>query len=202
MNTQENNNETPNEQNAGGDVFADARKYVNDLFGKKEVGTKNSVGELASDDIEITDNEARLEAELTDVKDKLLRTNAEFDNYRKRTMRERMELLKTATTDLVIAILPVLDDFERALKAMQQGPQNEAIEGVTLIYNKLKTNLEQKGLTTMISIDTKFDADLHEALTIVPVEDDSRKGIVIEEMEKGYYLGGKVIRHAKVVVGG
>ncbi len=202
MNTEDNTKDNMTEPNESNDMFADARKYVNDLFGKKEEGAAETIGELAAEDNSVSAKEAKLEEELTDARDRLLRANAEFDNYRKRTMKERMELLKTAGAEVIVAMLPVLDDFERAMKAMQQTQQTEALAGITLIYHKLKTTLEQKGLTVMETVDTDFDSDLHEALTTVPSDDESKKGKVVDEMEKGYYLGGKVIRHAKVVVGG
>ena len=145
---------------------------------------------------------AKLEEELAMTKDKLLRLYSEFDNYKKRTLREKIEFAKTANADLVLDMLPVLDDFERAMKSMTETKQNAAmIEGVNLIYTKLKSTLEQKGLKEMKCTGEKFNADLHDALSNVEVEDKKMKGKVVEEIQKGYYLNGVVIRHAKVIVG-
>lgn len=145
---------------------------------------------------------AELEEELALTKDKLLRLYSEFDNYKKRTLREKIEFSKMASADVVSALLPVLDDFERALKSMTETNQDASlIEGVELIYTKLKLTLEQKGLKEMKSTDKIFDADLHDALSKVETEDNKLKGKVVEEIQKGYYLNGVVIRHAKVIVG-
>ena len=144
-----------------------------------------------------------LKMELAEAKDKFLRVYSEFDNYKKRSIRERSELLKTANSEVMIALLPVLDDFERAAKAMENSVSDGASkEGVALIYHKLKSILEQKGLMRMKSIGEVFDVDLHEAITEIPATTESQKGKVIDEAESGYFLNGKVIRHAKVIVAG
>ncbi|MBK8845295.1 MAG: nucleotide exchange factor GrpE [Bacteroidetes bacterium] len=132
----------------------------------------------------------------------MLRLNAEFDNYKKRTLKERMELLATASSDMMVAMLPVMDDFERAIKAISVSDDKSALDGIHLIYNKLKSILDNKGLEAMNCTGTVFDAELHEAITTMPTADEAKKNTVIEEVEKGYLLKGKVIRHAKVVVGG
>ena len=142
----------------------------------------------------------KLQAELAEAKDKFLRIYSEFDNYKKRVQKERLELLKSASSEVIISLLPVLDDFERALKAMT-GKESAQKEGVELIYNKLKGILEQKGLKRMVSVGEKFDVDLHDAITNVPVPDAKQKGKVIDEVECGYFLNDKIIRHAKVIVG-
>ena len=145
---------------------------------------------------------AELEEELAMTKDKLLRLYSEFDNYKKRTLREKIEFSKMASADIILAMLPALDDFERAIKSMSDTKQDESmIEGVNLIYAKLKSTLEQKGLQEMKSTGENFDADLHDALSNVEVEDKKQKGKVVEEIQKGYYLNGVVLRHAKVIVG-
>ncbi len=143
----------------------------------------------------------KLKAEVAELQDKFRRLYAEFDNYRKRTQKERLELFKSAGSETMIALLPVLDDLERAIKAMEgQGEASEATQGVVLIFNKLKGILEQKGLRRMKSIGETFDVDLHEAITNVPASDESQKGKVMDEAECGYFLNDKVIRHAKVIV--
>jgi molecular chaperone GrpE len=145
---------------------------------------------------------SKLEEELTEQKDKYLRLYSEFDNYKRRTSKERLDLLKTANQEMVVALLPVVDDFERARQAMQNAQDVASVkEGVDLIYNKLISILQQKGLKPMEAIGNTFNADIHEAITQVPVPDDSQKGKVIDEVEKGYYLHDKVVRFAKVIIG-
>lgn len=140
----------------------------------------------------------KLEKQVQELKDKHLRTFAEFENYKKRTAKERVEMLDSANRDLMTALLPVVDDFERALENME----GEAAEGVRLIYNKLENTLKQKGLEPMESAKGKeFDLDTMEAITRIPAPEEELKGKVVDEIEKGYYLGKKIIRYAKVVVG-
>jgi molecular chaperone GrpE len=143
-----------------------------------------------------------LQQEIASLKDKYLRSVSEFENFKKRNARERLELIKYAGEEIFSALLPVLDDFDRALKSMEAAPDTKAVkEGIALIHNKLKTILLQKGLQEMASTGTVFNTDLHDAITNQPAPSEEMKGKVIEELEKGYYLNGKVIRHAKVVVG-
>ncbi len=144
----------------------------------------------------------KMRTELAEANDKYVRLYAEFDNFKRRTSKERIELLQTAGKDIVVDLLPVLDDFERALKAMENATEISAVkEGVELVQNKLKNILFQKGLKEMESKGNDFDADFHEAITNIPAPSDNLKGKVIDELEKGYYLNEKVIRFAKVVVG-
>jgi len=148
------------------------------------------------------DDNAKLASELSEMKDKYLRLYAEFDNYRKRTLREREELIKTASESAIKSILSTLDDFERAIKAAKSGAEDSSIlEGIVLIYDKMFKTLEQQGLKVMESDGQDFNPDLHESLTKVPVPSEDLKGKVIETIEKGYYLREKIIRYAKVVVG-
>lgn len=144
-----------------------------------------------------------LEENLAELNDKYLRLFSEFDNYRKRTTRERLELIDTAATEVIGELLPVLDDFERAFKANEAKSEEEQsnLEGFKLIYNKLKGTLSRRGLEPMKSVGEPFDTDFHEALTNIPAPSDDLKGKVVDEVEKGYLLKGKVIRFAKVVVG-
>jgi molecular chaperone GrpE len=145
---------------------------------------------------------AQAEEELTEMKDKYLRLFAEFDNYKRRTSKERMDLLKMANQEMMVALLPVVDDFERARQAMQATEDVSSVkEGVELIFSKLIGILQQKGLKPMDAVGTAFDPDLHEAITQIPAPDDSLKGKVIDEVEKGYLLNDKVVRYAKVVTG-
>ena len=142
-----------------------------------------------------------LQNELDEQKDKYLRLVAEFDNVKRRNARERMELTQTAGKDVITSLLEVLDDCDRAEKQLQESNDaNSNREGIQLIFNKLRSTLQARGLKPMISIDTEFDVEKHEAITDIPVEDD-KKGKVVDEVEKGYYLNDKIIRFAKVVVG-
>ncbi len=139
--------------------------------------------------------------EIAELKDAHLRLFAEFENYKRRTLKERSELIKSAGSDILTALLPVLDDFDRAIKAANNTNDPALKEGVSLIHGKLKNILEQRGLKMMVSVGEPFNVDLHEAITNVPVEDEKMKDKVVDEVESGYYLNDKVIRYAKVVVG-
>jgi molecular chaperone GrpE len=143
-----------------------------------------------------------IKEELALANDKYLRLYAEFDNFRRRTIKEREDARKLEGKDLIVALLPVLDDFERALKSIESA--NDIIpvkEGVILVQNKLKNILTQKGLKAMESIGTAFDPELQEAITNIPAPTEELKGKVVDEMEKGYFLNDKVVRFAKVIVG-
>lgn len=142
------------------------------------------------------------ESKYAEMNDRYLRLYSEFDNYRKRSARERVDLVKTAAADIFTAILPVLDDFDRAAKAMETAVDIEVVkDGMKLIHTKFGNILKAKGLEEMPSMGQVFDADVHEAITSIPAPDESLKGKVVDEVEKGYALNGKVIRFAKVVVG-
>lgn len=135
---------------------------------------------------------------LAEMNDKYIRLYSEYENYRKRTNTEKAELIINGSKDAIKAILPVVDDMERALQAMAEG--DSAKEGVQLIYNKMMTILGQKGLKAIDAKGKKFDESLHEAVTQFPAADESQKGTVVDVVEKGYYLNDKVLRYAKVVV--
>jgi molecular chaperone GrpE len=142
-----------------------------------------------------------LEEKTKELNDKYLRLYSEFDNYRKRSIKERSELIKTAGEEIFKSLLPVIDDFERAIRANEEVTDATPVkEGVMLIYNKLKHNIQQKGLVAFNSLGEDFDADIMEAVAHIPATDESQRGKVIDELEKGYKLGDKVIRFAKVVV--
>jgi molecular chaperone GrpE len=144
----------------------------------------------------------QLKADLADQKDKYLRLMAEFENFKRRTAKERVDLIQTAGKDVIVSLLDVMDDCDRAEKQLN-GSDDIAVqkEGIQLVFNKIRTTLHAKGLKAMESIDQAFDVELHEAITEVPVPDASKKGKVIDEVTKGYYLNDKIIRFAKVVVG-
>ena len=140
-------------------------------------------------------------AKLAELNDKHLRLQAEFDNFRKRTAKEKIDLTVTASESVIKDILPVLDDFERALQNMEKNGNEADMQGVTLIFNKLKDTLKKKGLEEIEAMDAEFNTDEHEALTMIPAPDESKKGKVLDVIQKGYKLNGKVIRFARVVVG-
>ena len=142
------------------------------------------------------------ESELLEMKDKHIRLQAEFDNYRKRTLKERMELLKTASESLLISILPVIDDFDRAVQTLDLVEEDSHLkDGVMLIYSKFQDFLKQNGVKEIEAKDQPFDTDLHEAITKFPAPSEEMKGKIIDVVQKGYYLNDKVIRHSKVVIG-
>jgi molecular chaperone GrpE len=162
--------------------------------GAEETAPVEAIDEKSAEDL--------LKEELSLANDKYLRLYAEFDNFRRRTIKEREEARKTEGKDVITALLPVLDDFERALKATENATEVAPVrEGIILIQNKLKNTLTQKGLQPMESIGQAFDADIHEAITNIPAPSDDLKGKIVDEMEKGYLLNDKVIRFAKVIVG-
>ena len=145
-----------------------------------------------------------LEQRFEELNDKFLRLYSEYENYRRRTLKEKLELSKTATGEVIIDLLPVLDDFERALKAFEghTDPGSENLrEGVLLIFNKMKTLLEKKGLEEITAMGEPFDTEFHDAITNIPAPSEDMKGKVLDVVEKGYMLNGKVIRYARVVVG-
>lgn len=144
----------------------------------------------------------KLQLELAEQKDKYLRLMAEFDNFRRRTAKENIELRQTASKDVIISLLDVLDDCDRAEKQLQSADSIEMQkEGVLLVFNKLRSNLQSKGVKAMDSINTDFDVEKHEAITEIPAPDKNLEGKVVDEVQKGYYLNDKLIRFAKVVVG-
>ncbi|WP_103865568.1 nucleotide exchange factor GrpE [Aquimarina sp. I32.4] len=175
---------------------------------KKAEDVKDQVEEVLDTTVEETeteeviDTEAQLKEELGKEKDKFLRLFAEFENYKKRTSKERVELFKTASQDVIQSMLPVLDDFDRALKEIEKSEDTSLVEGVGLIHNKLKEALKSKGLTEVeVSAGDVFNADNHEAITQIPAPSDDLKGKIVDVIEKGYTLGEKVIRFPKVVTG-
>ncbi len=151
------------------------------------------------------DNEAsaeKLQQELADLRDKYIRLMSDFDNYKKRTSRERIELIGTAAQDTLTALLPVLDDFDRAQNLTEEQKKTDAFqEGIQLVYHKLSNILQQRGLEQMESTGHDFDPDRHEALTEIPAPTEALKGKVVDTIERGYLLRGKIIRYAKVVTG-
>src|SRR5690554_259333 len=165
-----------------------------------EIPVGESEGNNQEKEVELS-IEDQLKGENQELKDKYLRLYSEFENYRRRTARERLDLIKTASEDVILELISVVDDFERALKVEESDPK-ALMEGNNLIYNKLFKVLENKGLKPMEElIGTPFDAETQEAITMVPSPSEDMKGKVIDVVEKGYTLGEKVIRYAKVVIG-
>lgn len=151
----------------------------------------------------LEDNELeKLKNDLDEQKDKYLRLAAEFDNFKRRTAKERIEMIQTAGKDVIIDMLEILDDSDRAEKQIQATDDIEQVKsGVQIVFNKLRNMLQSKGLKVMESVNTDFDVEKHEAITEIPAPTEKLKGKVVDEVTKGYYLNDKIIRFAKVVVG-
>lgn len=174
--------------------------------------TKNNAGEQANETVQEennnnkqstdTDKAAEYEATIADLKDKYLRQVAEFDNYRKRVLKEKSELIQNGGESVISSLLPIIDDFERALQNMKKSDDTAALkEGVELIYQKFMKTLESNGLKTIETKEADFNTDFHEAVAMIPAPNDESKGKVVDCVQKGYKLNDKVIRHAKVAVG-
>jgi molecular chaperone GrpE len=177
-----------------------SKKSKKDVIEDKVDAKEN---EVKQEQVETVSVEDQLKEELKNEKDKFLRLFAEFENYKKRTTKERIDLFKTASQDVMVAMLPVLDDFERALNHIEEDKEAEEVrKGVLLIYQKLLSTLEQKGLSVIqVEKGDTFNADDHEAVTQIAAPSKDLKGKIIDILEKGYKLGDKVIRFPKVVIG-
>lgn len=160
---------------------------------------RSSAGTADADKI-VTEVRA-LEEKLAEMQDKYLRLSAEFDNYRKRSLKEKMELSKYAEENILARILPFMDDFDRAVQHLDTSDNEAMKNGITLIYGKFREFLKQNGVTEIEAMNTDFNFDLHDAVAQTPVEDANKKGKVVDVVMKGYYLRDKILRHAKVVVG-
>ena len=187
-------------------MSAKENETVNDKNEEMESSVENSMNEESieetNDGNEGKASEDDHQAKINELNDKYLRLYSEFDNFRKRTAKEKIDLIKTAGEDIFKSLLPVIDDFERAIKSNSETTDVKAVnDGVHLIYNKFKNTLTQKGLEEMKAVGESFDADIHEAITNIPAPSDDLKGKIVEELEKGYSLNGKIIRFAKVVFG-
>ena len=174
----------------------------------KEEDSQTEEEKQSDDNNNGTDNEdvldplAKAEAEIAELKDKYLRSVAEFDNYRKRTMKEKAELILNGSEKTITAILPIVDDMERAMANVEKADDMEAVkEGMELIYQKFQKTLESLGLKKIETADADFDTDFHEAIAMVPGMGDDKKGKILDCVQTGYKLNDKVIRHAKVAVG-
>lgn len=188
--TFENQDEQPDNEEQDSKAKEEAEKQDDKKLSKKE---KKIKAEKKLEEIQEQYNE---------LNDKYLRLYSEFDNYRKRTNKERLDILKSASAEVITDLLPVLDDFDRAIQAFDEhGADEETKKGIELIYNKLTGILTQKGLEPMDSMGKDFDTDYHEAVTNIPAPSKEQIGKVVDVIQKGYLLNGKIIRFAKVVVG-
>ncbi|QLG46254.1 nucleotide exchange factor GrpE [Costertonia aggregata] len=164
--------------------------------------TEDQVSEANGESVEEVSVEEQLREDLGKEKDKFLRLFAEFENYKKRTSKERMELFKTAGQEVIVSLLPVMDDFDRALKEISKSKDKEMFKGVELIQNKFKETLKAKGLEEVkAKAGDVFDAEVHDAITQIPAPSKKMKGKIVDVIEKGFKLGDRIIRHPKVVVG-
>lgn len=184
------------------DVLKENEKDTSQDGHEETLASANEVSEEMSDMDDVLTQLEELKAEIEERKDKYLRLYAEFENYRKRVTREKVEVRKLASQDTIMRLLPVLDDFNRAKAAAEMKDSGEPFtEGVRLVYEKLKKALKDCGVEAMETNGNEFDADLHEAFAELPVQDKKQKGKIIDTIETGYYLNDVIIRHAKVVVG-
>lgn len=189
------------------DENADNMSQNNDAIDEaiaRELNIDDSVSGMQHLDDEVGEESEleRVKAEMEEYKDKYVRLVAEFDNFRKRNAKERMELIQTAGKDVIQSLLEVLDDSERAQKQMETSDDTATIkQGVMLVFGKLRATLQAKGLKKMDSVNQEFNADLHEAITEIPAANEGMVGKIMDEVEPGYYLNDKLIRFAKVVVG-
>jgi molecular chaperone GrpE len=170
---------------------------------EKDLGDPEEPSSLKNDSPDkVVTRERELEEKLAEMQDKYIRLSAEFDNYRKRTLREKMELSKYASEDVLLKILPVLDDFDRAfMHSESQADYSSLKNGIDLIYVKFNEFLKQTGVKEIEALNCPFNVELHDAVAKVAVDDEDKKGKIIDVLQKGYYLQDKVIRHSKVVIG-
>jgi molecular chaperone GrpE len=180
----------------GFDTASNSESMVDINTDENVAGTNNLNQNLEEDDLV-----EKLKVELQDQKDKYLRLLAEFENYKRRSSRERLELSQTAGKEIIISLLDVLDDCDRAEKQLQQDKNTGDLSGVLLVFNKLRTILQNRGLKAMESLHEVFDVEKHEAISEIPAPSPDLKGKVVAEVMKGYYLNDKIIRFAKVIVG-
>ena len=190
-------------------------KFKNIFKNKSTMTTENTEIDQELDEVTLDNNaneeqaiaeelsvEEQMALDLANEKDKYLRLFAEFENYKRRTTKERIELFKTANQEVLLALLPVLDDFDRAITEISKTDDGPLLEGVALINEKLKTTLVSKGLEQVdVKVGDVFDADFAEAITQIPAPSDKLKGKIVDVLEKGYKLGDKIIRYPKVVIG-
>jgi len=182
----------------------DEKKTKKDLpeeVQEKEVSVTEEPEEVSEEE-ELEEKEKSSEEIIQELQDKYIRLSADFDNYRKRTLKEKMDLIKIAGEDILLKLLPVMDDFDRALQTMNEATDCKAMkDGVDLIHNKFKEFLSSNGIKEISAKNEEFNTDLHEAVTKVPSPSKKMKGKIVDVVEKGYFLHDKVIRYSKVVIG-
>jgi len=196
------NKSTDNKENSNKPENNDGMKPDNSISGE----SPGCASDVSDDGVTAADkvvSEVRTsEEKLAEMQDKYIRLSAEFDNYRKRTLREKMELSKYAAENILTKIIPLMDDFERALAHMETATDCIAMKnGIDLIYGKFSEFLRQNGISEIESLNSNFNVDIHEAVAKVPVQEDDKKGKVVDVVQKGYYIQDKVLRFSKVVVG-
>jgi molecular chaperone GrpE len=179
-----------------------SKKHANEEVAEQELPDNEAITESIATN-QNQSSEPGSENQYAELNDKYLRLYSDFDNFRKRTLKEKIEQSKYASADIIIKLLPVLDDFERAIRAFDVASETGQAQkdGMVLIYNKFRSILNQQGLEPMRTAGEAFDTDFHEAITNIPAPTPEQKGKIVDEVEKGYLLNGKVIRYAKVVVG-
>ncbi|QED37816.1 nucleotide exchange factor GrpE [Antarcticibacterium arcticum] len=194
-------------ENTSGEDIENIKENIHQEFGGEpaeefiDEGVDQIEEEQEPEGQSVSENE-QLKADLDKEKDKFLRLFAEFENYKRRTSKERLELFKTANQEVMTAMLPVLDDFDRALNEIQKAKDKNLLKGVELIHNKFRETLKNKGLEAMeVKAGDSFDADMHEAITQVPAPSEKLKGRIVDVVERGYKLGDRIIRFPKVVTG-
>jgi molecular chaperone GrpE len=179
----------------------DSASFFNNVADKEKVSEEKKVEEKIEEKPEVNPVDL-IQAQLDEMKDKYLRLSAEFDNYRKRSLREKMDLTKYASEEVLQSILPVFDDFERAIRSMEITSDIDAIkQGLHLISGKFGDFLKTKGVTEIEAIGKELNTDIHEAVTTIPVPEEEKKGKIVDVIQKGYMLNDKVIRYSKVVIG-
>jgi molecular chaperone GrpE len=183
-------------EDRGFDTVSNSESMMDINTDENVAGTNNLNQNLEEDDLV-----EKLKADLQDQKDKYLRLLAEFENYKRRSSKERLELSQTAGKEIIVSLLDVLDDCDRAEKQLEQDKNTEDLSGVLLVFSKLRTILQNRGLKPMESLHEVFDVEKHEAISEIPAPSPDLKGKVVAEVMKGYYLNDKIIRFAKVIVG-
>ena len=191
-----------NEQEQSAGEVKEKPEQAQEEITKEEEHQKDRKDEKKSKKDKTHELVAKLENEVVEMKDKHIRLQAEFDNFRKRTLKEKMELMKSGGETVLISVLPVIDDVERALSAFEKVENDDPLkQGVTLIFNKFQEFLKQNGIREIDAKEADFDTDLHEAITKIPAPTEELRGKVVDVVQKGYLLNDKVIRFAKVVIG-
>jgi len=181
---------------------SNAATFFKNPVAEEDAKTKEENTEKKEDEKVEVNPVNQIQAQLDEMKDKYLRLSAEFDNYRKRSLREKMDMTKYASEDMLVSILPVFDDFERAMRSMDLSTDIDAVkQGLHLIYGKFNDFLKTKGVVEIEAVGKELNTDIHEAITKVPVQEDEKKGKIIDVIQKGYMLNDKVIRFSKVVIG-